>query len=313
MNMIDKEKQTKLPSGEYDEDSELGGQMTFLEHLAELRERLIRMLIVLIITVSICLSFADELFKILMMPVPGFVLENTKLEMKKELAGLNELIIEQTGEEAQITQARIDSLKAQLLDEMIQNISTVRVMQTSPIEYIIIWLKVAFVAGIFLAFPYLFYEIWMFVSPGLYKREQKFLIPVIISSWFCFILGGLFCYFFVFKFTLQFLVDFAPAFLDQSWIITSYINMFLRMLIAFGIVFEEPVVIYLLAKMGFVTAKSLSHARPYAVVGMFVFAALITPPDVFSQISCAFPLIFFYEVSIVIARFIEKKEEESLA
>jgi sec-independent protein translocase protein TatC len=300
-------------NNEYDEEKELGGQMTFLEHLGELRERLIRMLIAVIIAVAICLSFADTLFYVLMLPVPNFVLNNTERELKIELKVLQDSLEEQTGDEAVQTQTRIDDIKEQLLNGLFSSINTTRVMVTSPIEYVMIWFKVAFVAGIFLAFPYLFYEIWMFVSPGLYKRERKLLIPVIFSSWLCFVLGGLFCYFFIFRFTLQFLVDFAPGFLDQSWIVTNYINIFLRMLIAFGIVFEEPVVIYLLTKMGFVSSVALRKFRPYAVVGMFAFAALITPPDVFSQMGCAFPLIFFYEISIIIATFIEKKEDEAIA
>lgn len=308
--MTAKDQPDLLPDEEQSEEKELGGQMTFLEHLAELRERLIRMLIAIIISVAICLSFADTLFYVLMLPVPGFVIENTKRELQIELNALKETVTEQTGEEAAQTQIRIEAIKDQQLENMFGTIQSVRIMQTSPIEYIIIWLKVAFVAGLFLAFPYLFYEIWMFVSPGLYKRERKLLIPIIISSWLCFILGGLFCYFFIFKFTLAFLVDFAPGFLDQSWIVTNYINMFLRMLIAFGIVFEEPIVIYLLTKMGFVTSSSLRKIRPYAIVGMFAFSAMITPPDVFSQAGCALPLIIFYEISIFIATFIEKKEEQ---
>lgn len=311
--MNDKENLKKLPNGQNDEETELGGQMTFLEHLSELRERLIRMLIAFVIACAVCLNFADELFYVLMLPVPGFVIENTKREMRRELVSLKEAVKEQTGEEKNQTQERMDALINQLEIDVIQSPDAVKVIQTSPVEYVIIMFKVAAVAAIFIAFPYLFYEIWMFVSPGLYKRERKLLIPIIFSSWLCFVLGGLFCYFFVFKYTLDFLVDFAPSFLDQTWIITSYINILLRMMIAFGIVFEEPVVIYLLTKMGFVTRDSLRKFRPYAVVGMFVFAALITPPDVVSQLSCAFPLIFFYEISILIAGFIEKKEEESLA
>ncbi len=301
----------KIGQEPYDEDAELGGEMSFLEHLSELRDRMIRMLIAMTIAVIVCLNFADQIFYFLMQPVPGFVVENTKREMRRELADLKELVEEQTGDEKSKTQDQIELIRAQLLEDSITP-SAVKIIQTSPIEYIFVMFKVSIVAGIFLAFPYLFYEIWMFVSPGLYKRERKLLIPIIFSSWACFVLGGLFCYFFVFKFTLSFLVDIAPGFLDQTWIITNYINILLRMIIAFGIVFEEPVVIYLLSKMGFVTTESLRKIRPYAIVGMFAFSALITPPDFVSQIACGLPLILFYELSIIIAGFIEKKEAEKI-
>ncbi|MGC9327068.1 MAG: twin-arginine translocase subunit TatC, partial [Candidatus Hinthialibacter sp.] len=128
---------------------------------------------------------------------------------------------------------------------------------------------------------------------------------------FCFILGGCFCYFIIYSFILEFLELFTPAAVETQWTLSNYIAITTRFMLAFGIIFEEPVVITLLAKIGIVTAAGLGKFRPYAIVIMFSLSALITPPDPFSQSACALPLYILYEISIVIVRIIERRKEES--
>lgn len=249
-------------SEEGDEENELGGSMTFLEHLTELRIRLIRCVIALSLGVVLCFIFSDKLVYLLRNCVPE---------------------------------------------------DNVRLVTLHPIEAFLTILKISAVGGLFIAFPVIFYEIWMFVAPGLYKRERRFVLPLAIAAWICFILGAVFCYFVVFRFTLAFFASMAGNTAENMWGLSNYLSFMIRFLLAFAIVFEEPVVILLLAKVGLVNRKMLSDFRPYAIIVMFVLAAVITPPDPISQMMCAAPLLILYEVSILIVRFIEKEQVEASA
>ncbi|MBZ0258623.1 twin-arginine translocase subunit TatC, partial [bacterium] len=183
-----------------------------------------------------------------------------------------------------------------------------------PIAGLMAQLQVSLLAGFFFAFPFIFWQAWLFVTPGLYKKERKFLLPLCLSTWGCFLLGATFAYFVVFRFALGFLSTFGAEGVEQTWIVGEYLGFMIRFLLAFGLVFEEPVIILLLAKMGLVTSKVLSGFRSYAIVLSFVLAALITPPDWISQLCCGVPLVILYEVSILLVRLTEKKralEEEA--
>ncbi len=174
------------------------------------------------------------------------------------------------------------------------------------------YLKVSFLAGIVVATPVLFYEFWMFVSPGLYRNEKKYLLPVVVLSVFFFLLGSSFGYFVVFPYGFQFFLGFANETIQAMPSMKEYLSFASKMLLAFGFVFELPLVLTFMARMGLVTVDFLSKNRKYALLLFFVGAALITPPDVVTQIMMALPLMLLYEISIIGARIFGKKPQEDM-
>ncbi|WP_022667235.1 twin-arginine translocase subunit TatC [Desulfospira joergensenii] len=169
------------------------------------------------------------------------------------------------------------------------------------------YLKVSFLVGIIAATPVLFYEFWMFVSPGLYRTEKKYLIPIVVLSLFFFILGSSFGYFIVFPYGFAFFLGFATDTIHAMPSMKEYLSFASKMLLAFGFVFELPLVLTFMARMGLVNVDFLKKNRKYALLLFFVGAALITPPDVITQIMMALPLMILYEISIVGARVFGKK------
>ncbi len=171
------------------------------------------------------------------------------------------------------------------------------------------YMKLAFISGIVLATPVLFYEFWMFISPGLYRTEKKFLIPAILLSMIFFIIGSSFGYFIVFPYGFKFLLGFASANIMAMPSMKEYLAFSSKMLVAFGFVFELPLVLTLMARMGLVTVEFLKKNRKYAILIIFIVAALVTPgPDVISQLMMALPLMVLYEMSILGARVFGKKK-----
>lgn len=182
---------------------------------------------------------------------------------------------------------------------------------TNLTEGFFTYLKTAFVAGILLASPFIFHQIWMFVAPGLYKNERKYIIPFVISSTMLFLGGALFAYFIVFPFGFKFFLGYENEFTQAMPSIKQYFSLAVKLLFAFGLVFEIPVVIFFLSRMGLVTAKLLRKKRKYAILLTFAMAALLTPPDVVTQCMMAVPLIALYEVGILIAWLTEKKKAKT--
>lgn len=171
------------------------------------------------------------------------------------------------------------------------------------------YLKVSLLAGITLATPVLFYEFWMFVSPGLYRKEKSFLFPVVILSVFFFGIGSSFGYFIVFPYGFQFFLGFSSDTIQAMPSMKEYLGFASKMLLAFGFVFEMPLIITFMARMGLVSVEFLKKNRKYAVLLFFTGAAIITPPDVVTQIMMAIPLMILYEISIIGAKFFKKKNE----
>ncbi len=169
-------------------------------------------------------------------------------------------------------------------------------------------LKVSLLSGIMLAVPVITYEFWMFVAPGLYKNERKFMMPVVIISSFFFIGGALFGYFIVFPFGFEFLLGFATDTIRPFPSVKEYLGFSAKLLLAFGFVFELPLVITFLARIGLVTVDFLKANRKYAVLIFFVGSAILTPPDVVTQVMMSVPLMILYEISIVGARIFGKKK-----
>lgn len=180
---------------------------------------------------------------------------------------------------------------------------------TQPHGTFFVPFKLAFFTALVLAMPYLLYQLWAFVSPGLYEKEKRFAFPLLASSVALFFLGMAFAYFLVFPIIFKFFAATTPEGVAMMTDIDSYLNFALTLFLAFGVTFEAPVATVLLVKTGAVTTAKLREQRPYIVVGCFVIAAILTPPDVFSQVAMAVPMWLLFELGLYIARFVEAKPE----
>jgi len=187
-----------------------------------------------------------------------------------------------------------------------------RLIFTNLPEMFFTYLKVAFLSGILLMAPFIFYQLWMFVAPGLYRHEKKFVIPFVITSTILFVGGSLFGYFVVFPFGFKFFIGFSNEYVKALPSVKEYFSFAVKLLFAFGIVFELPVVIFFLTKMGIVTPQALRRKRKYAILLTFVVGAILTPPDVITQCMMAVPLILLYEIGILVSIMARKKKEEKL-
>jgi sec-independent protein translocase protein TatC len=179
-----------------------------------------------------------------------------------------------------------------------------RMIATGVITPFMVPMKVTALAAFMLALPWVLYQAWAFVAPGLYEHERKFAAPLIIGSTLLFLLGVAFCYYFVFGKVFAFIHDFAPKSITPAPDIEAYFGFVITMFLAFGVTFEIPIVVILLVRMGLVRIDQLKEARPYVIVGAFVVAAIVTPPDVLSQFMLAVPMCILYEAGILLARFV---------
>ena len=174
---------------------------------------------------------------------------------------------------------------------------------TSVISPFLVPLKITLMAAFMLALPVVLYQVWAFVAPGLYSHEKRLVLPLVVSSTLLFFLGVAFCYFFVFGKVFAFIQSFAPKSVSAMPDIEAYLSFVLTMFIAFGAAFEVPVAVVVLARMGLVSIEKLKAFRAYFVVLAFIIAAVLTPPDVVSQLSLAIPMVLLYEVGIFAAGF----------
>jgi sec-independent protein translocase protein TatC len=183
---------------------------------------------------------------------------------------------------------------------------------TSLPEAFFNYMKISFYASLFLTSPYILYQLWKFISPGLYKSEKKYMLPFVISSTILFICGILFGYYLALPPAFSFFVEFSSDFLRPMFSLREYLSLSLKLLLAFGVSFELPVVIFFLAKIGVVSSKMLSRNRRYAILIIFIAAAVLTPsPDAITQIIMAVPLMGLYEIGIIVAKLAEKKRHEA--
>ena len=179
-----------------------------------------------------------------------------------------------------------------------------KMIATGVITPFMVPVKVTALVGFMVALPYVLYQAWAFVAPGLYENEKKLALPLIVASTVLFFIGVAFCYFFVFGKVFAFIHDFAPKSITPAPDIEAYFSFVITMFLAFGITFEIPIVVIVLVRMGIVTVQKLKEARPYVVVGAFVVAAVVTPPDVLSQFMLAVPMCILYEAGLFFARFV---------
>jgi sec-independent protein translocase protein TatC len=173
---------------------------------------------------------------------------------------------------------------------------------TSVISPFLVPLKITLMAAFLLALPVVLYQVWAFVAPGLYSHEKRLVLPLVISSTLLFFMGVAFCYFFVFGKVFTFIQSFAPKSVSAMPDIEAYLSFVLTMFIAFGAAFEVPIAVVVLARLGVVSVDKLKAFRSYFIVLAFIVAAILTPPDVVSQLSLAIPMVLLYEVGIVAAQ-----------
>ena len=177
---------------------------------------------------------------------------------------------------------------------------------TSVISPFIVPLKIMLMAAFLIALPVVLWQVWAFIAPGLYMHEKKLVLPLVVSSTLLFLIGVAFCYYFVFGQVFAFIQSFAPKSITAAPDIEAYLSFVMTMFIAFGAAFEVPIVVIVLARMGIVPIDKLKEFRGYFIVLAFIIAAVITPPDVVSQLALAIPMVILYEVGIIAAQFFIK-------
>jgi sec-independent protein translocase protein TatC len=185
-----------------------------------------------------------------------------------------------------------------------------KMIATGVITPFMVPMKVTVLAAFVIALPYVLYQAWAFVAPGLYEHEKKLALPLIVASTVLFLLGMAFCYYIVFERVFAFIHDFAPKSITPAPDIDAYFSFVLTMFLAFGVTFEIPVVVIVLVRMGIVSVEKLREARPYVIVGAFVVAAVVTPPDVLSQFMLAVPMCLLYEAGLFLSRFIAVRPKQ---
>ena len=196
--------------------------------------------------------------------------------------------------------------------ERVEKTAKVDIITIHPLESFLAGLKMAMLASLFFCIPFILFQIYRFVAPGLYKTERRNLLGVLISSSVLFFAGAFFVYKFVFPLGFRFFVHFSEKLnmdIKNTWSLTLHMSLVLKLLIAFGVVFELPVVVFFLAKIGIVNAAMLKKYRKFAIIGIFILAAVLTPPDVISQLMMAAPLLLLYEISIFVAKVFGPKPE----
>ncbi|TFL15748.1 twin-arginine translocase subunit TatC [Pusillimonas caeni] len=188
-----------------------------------------------------------------------------------------------------------------------------RMIATGVITPFMVPIKVTLLAAFVIALPVVLYQAWAFVAPGLYKHEQRLALPLILSSTVLFLMGMAFCYFVVFRTVFHFIAGFAPQSITPAPDIEAYVSFVITMFVAFGITFEVPVAVILLVKGGVVSVDKLRAARGYVIVGAFIIAAVVTPPDVLSQFMLAVPLCLLFELGLLVAARLTPREHTDTA
>jgi sec-independent protein translocase protein TatC len=245
---------TAVPDPEPDEPDDSGAKMSFLEHLDELRKRLIYSVISVAVGCAIAYLFINRIVDFIMLPLVHM------------LPGGNKL------------------------------------MFTNGPDIFMLYLKIGFIAGIFLSCPLVLWQVWKFIAPGLYTHEKKFAIPFVLLSTVFFVVGGLFSHYVAFPWTWKFFIGFSNDYVVFMPKIDEAFSLYSKMLLGFGLIFEMPTLVFFLARMGVVSARFLLRYFKYAVLIIFIVAAVVSPgTDMMSQLIMAIPMLGLYAVSIVIA------------
>ncbi len=193
---------------------------------------------------------------------------------------------------------------------VIPNPDEVQLQSLAPAQLFIVSIKLSFYAGIICSIPIIVHQLWQFIAPGLYPKERKYIFPIIFFTIVCFATGAFFAYFLVIPFGLKFLMGFQTTTIEANWSIEKYIDFVTMMVFVFGLVFEIPLIALFLGKVGLLTEKFMKKYRKYSVVMALILGAVLTPPDGFTQVALAIPLVILYEISIILVRMVQKKETE---
>jgi sec-independent protein translocase protein TatC len=245
------------------EEPEKLAEGTLISHLLELRDRVLRAFLAVLVCFLPCAFFSNELFTIVAQP---------------------------------------------LIDRLPEGSSLIA---TSVISPFMTPFKTSFFVGLIVAMPVVLYQLWAFVAPGLYRHEKRFAVPLLLSSVVLFYVGVAFAYLFVFPVMFDFFAKTTPDGVKMMTDISSYLDFIMTMFLCFGLAFEVPVVVVLLVLTGMITVEKLAAARGYVVIGIFVFAAFLTPPDAISQTIMAVPMYLLYEGGLVMARIMNRMRRES--
>lgn len=265
------------------------GEMTFLQHLEELRWHIIKSVLAIVVFGILAFIFKSILFdKILMAPSSENFWTNRMLCQLGQRMNAPNLCINQT---------------------------TLVLQNTQISGMFMAHIKISIIAGMVMAFPFIFYEFWKFIRPALYQNEKRHTTGAIFYISFLFMLGVVFGYFLITPLSINFLFNYKISDVVKNIpTLASYVSLITSIVLASGILFELPVLVYFLSKIGVVTADFLKRYRKHAIIVILLVAGIITPPDIFSQIMVSLPLLLLYEVSIGISKRVEKdKEAESLA
>ncbi|MCE2679293.1 MAG: twin-arginine translocase subunit TatC [Burkholderiales bacterium] len=184
-----------------------------------------------------------------------------------------------------------------------------KMIATGVITPFMIPIKLTGMVAFVIALPYILFQVWAFVAPGLYQHEKRLALPLVVSSTLLFLIGIAFCHFVVFGSVFKFISDFAPASITPAPDIEAYLSFVLTMFVAFGVTFEVPIVVVVLVYFGLVTTEKLVEIRGYVIVVAFIIAAVVTPPDVLSQLFLAIPLCVLYELGILVSKAVGKREQ----
>jgi len=249
------------------EDELAGSEAPLLEHLIELRKRLINSAIAVVGLMMVCFVFAGQIFNILLMPYR----------------------------------------------RVFDNPGDLELIYTAPQEFFFTQLNLAFFGAIFLGFPFVALQLYRFVAPGLYKHERKAFVPYLIATPIFFLLGALMVYFIILPMALSFFAGMQTDEIKMLTKVSEYLGLAMTLILAFGISFQLPVILTLLAQIDLVHVDSLKKGRRYAIVGILIFAAFITPPDPISQIGLAVPIYLLYELAIWSVTLIERRRAKALA
>lgn len=276
-------------------------ELTFTEHLKDLRKALKYSSISLLIGFLLSWAWAEDIFNILRKPIDAhFPQLNTKPLTEVDLIALLHKMSPNLSKEETINIAHTIKLYFGSVVEKSP------LYYQGPFEPFLIYLKVALLTGLFISFPFIFYFIWRFFAPAFKEKEAYFIIPVVIFATILFIGGALSGYFLVFPFIIDFALSFAKTGLTPILTMDSYFKIFSKMLLGFGIIFELPLVLVMLAFLRIISSKGLIRFFKFAIIIIFLVAALLTPPDIMSQVLMAAPLILLYLFSIILVIILEK-------
>lgn len=255
-------------------------KLPLTEHLSELRNRIIISLIALLIGFLLCFNYSEELFKFLTLP------------LRSEMSF---------------------SIKSPFISFIPSGIKNTSLVFLAPAEAFWMHLKVSLVAGLILSLPVILFQFWRFISPGLLPKERKYIGPFVIIATTLFLFGAAFCFFFVLPFAMGFLLTYKTGIIMPMLSVGNYVDFCLKFILAFGAIFELPIVIVFLTRMGIVTPKTLAKNRKYAILFAFIVAAILTPtPDAFNQVLMAGPIIVLYEAGILVSRVFGVKKAKAM-